>query len=233
VVDKYVVSIKSVRNKIMNHQTQLYLTLANYGKVIPLSIYMQNCSDFVNWTEENFQYVKYNPRKEINRYGLSVTSLDGGLSGRPDLDSLTEYNYEMGNFDRGNFIREEDLKVPTPVYNHPDMKELCDLWQPDLFRTHILRIDPGGYFPPHRDHTNINLESFRLLMPLQHCTPPHLTFIIDGDIINWNTGQLYFVDTAKMHYLFNPTFEPSYMLVMNIGVNEDTVQRVIDNFQSR
>ena len=43
---------------------------------------------FVAWTEENFEYVQYNPRKPINRYGLSVTSLDGGCSCIPDLDSL-------------------------------------------------------------------------------------------------------------------------------------------------
>ena len=35
---------------------------------------------------------QYNPRKPNNRQGLSITSLDGGLSGVPDLDSLFEYN---------------------------------------------------------------------------------------------------------------------------------------------
>lgn len=215
-------------------KTTLYLTLANYGSKIPLNIkFKDDSKKFINWTENNFNYVRYNPRKPIERYGLSVTSLDGSLSGIPDLDSLTEYNYELGNFDRDTFIREEDLNVPTPVYNHPAMKELCDPWMPNLFRTHILKIAPGGYFPPHRDHTNINLESFRLLMPLENCAPPHLTFVIDGEIINWNIGQLYFIDTAKMHYLFNPTFEPSYMLVMNIGVNQNTIQRVIDNFDAK
>ncbi|MBX3032387.1 MAG: hypothetical protein KF865_00555 [Bdellovibrionaceae bacterium] len=34
----------------------------------------------------------YNPRKNIARQGLSLTSLDGGLGGIPDLDSLMEYN---------------------------------------------------------------------------------------------------------------------------------------------
>ena len=42
--------------------------------------------------EENFDYVKYNHRKNINRLGLSVTSLDGGVTGVPDLDSLLQYN---------------------------------------------------------------------------------------------------------------------------------------------
>ena len=34
----------------------------------------------------------YNLRNSNNRWGLSVTSLDGGLSGIPDLDSLLQYN---------------------------------------------------------------------------------------------------------------------------------------------
>lgn len=214
-------------------QSLLYLTIANYGKVIPLNIQMDDPREVINWTEENFKYVRYNPRKNIERYGLSITSLDGGLSGHPDLDSLTEYNYDQKNFNKSQFVREEDLKVPTPVYDHPQIKEICDLWQPYLFRTHILKILPGGYFPPHRDHTNTNLENFRLLMPLANCSPTELTFIIDGEIINWDTGRLYFVDTAKMHYLFNPSFDPSYMLVLNVGVNKDTIQRVINNFKSK
>ena len=196
--------------------THLYLTLSNYGKVIPLRDRIYNSDDLIDWTEKEFEYVRYNPRKDINRYGLSITSLDGGLSGRPDLDSLTEYNHELGNF--------------TP---DDSIKALCDEWQPYLFRTHIIRIAPGGYFPPHRDHTNTNIESLRLIMPLKNCEAPQLTFILDNDIINWQQGRLYFIDTAKMHYLFNPSFDPAYMLVMNVGVNLHSVQNIINKFESR
>jgi hypothetical protein len=213
--------------------TSLYLTLSNYGKVIPLKDRISDSEDFITWTEKEFEYVRYNPRKDINRYGLSITSLDGGLSGRPDLDSLTEYNHKLGNFSPDNFIKEEDMNVPTPVYDYPSLKRLCDEWQPHLFRTHILRIDPGGYFPPHRDHTNTNLESLRLIMPLKNCEAPQLTFILDNDIIDWQQGRLYFIDTAKMHYLFNSSFEPAYMLVMNVGVNLHSVQNIINKFQYR
>ena len=38
----------------------------------------------------------YNLRKSHQRWGLSITSLDGGLSGIPDLDSLYEYNKKNG-----------------------------------------------------------------------------------------------------------------------------------------
>ena len=43
------------------------------------------------------EWKRYNPRKtENNRWGLSVTSFDGGLSGYPDLDSLLNYEQETG-----------------------------------------------------------------------------------------------------------------------------------------
>ena len=42
------------------------------------------------------EWKPYNVRKPNNRWGLSITSLDGGLSGIPDLDSLYEYNKKNG-----------------------------------------------------------------------------------------------------------------------------------------
>ena len=71
----------------------LYQTITQYGDFIRLAFDF-NSTAYIKWTEENFDYVKYNPRKPIARYGLSLTSLDGGLSGIPDLDSLHEYNQE-------------------------------------------------------------------------------------------------------------------------------------------
>jgi len=48
----------------------------------------------------------YNVRKPNNRWGLSITSLDGELSGIPDLDSLYEYNKN-----NGTNITNQDIKT--------------------------------------------------------------------------------------------------------------------------
>ena len=125
-----------------------YHALTAYGVMNELKLRISNPHDLVDWTENNFEYVRYNPRKNIDRWGLSITSLDGGLTGRPDLDSLTEYNYDMGNFSTDNYVKESDLNVPTPVYAHPVIKKVCDPWLPHLFITHILKLNPGGFFPP-------------------------------------------------------------------------------------
>ena len=205
---------------------ELYFALTAYGNVYETRHKLQKPENFVKWTEENFKYVRYNPRKNINRYGLSVTSLDGGLSGLPDLDSLFEYNVENNT----NF-REEDFTVFTPVYSYQSLNDLLRPIENDIFRTHILRLDPGGYFPPHRDFKGIDFTSFRLIIPLENVNPPTFNFIIESQIIHWNKGSVYFLDTAKMHYLFNAGFKPSYMLVINVNLNVKTVEFVTNNLQ--
>ena len=63
-------------------------------------------------------------------------------------------------------------------------------------------------------------------MPLKNCHKPSMSFILEDKILEWQHGNLYFVDTAKMHYLFNTVEEPAYWLVVNVDVNEDTVSQV-------
>ena len=68
-----------------------YSRLLTYGDVIPLRFkcspekVRQECFDKYEWKQ-------YNPRKNVNRYGLSVTSNDGSLNGE-DLDSLYAVSY--------------------------------------------------------------------------------------------------------------------------------------------
>ena len=65
--------------------------VSNFGDIIELDYqwYLDDPEKLISHPG----WVKYNPRKDgYNRYGLSVTSADGGFSGIPDLDSLREYN---------------------------------------------------------------------------------------------------------------------------------------------
>ena len=227
-------------------QNSLYRDLTSFGDFYSLEFKMKDASDFVEWTEENFEYVRYNPRKNINRYGLSITSLDGGLSGIPDLDSIIEYNFE----NQTNYT-ERDFKTTTPVYEWKSLQQVLSPFKDHMFRTHALKLGTGGYFPPHRDHPDLNLwndshrdpetnwwvgkpnpvtlDTFRLIMPLKECTPPVMNFVFEDKIVNWQEGTMYFVDTAKLHYLFNTSDYPSYWLVVNVEVNEQTVANVLRN----
>ena len=87
---------------------ELYNYLTAYGTVVETQFRLNNPHKYVKWTEENFDYVRYNPRKDVNRWGLSLTSLDGGTNGIPDLDSLYEYN-----IDHGTKYTERDFVTPT------------------------------------------------------------------------------------------------------------------------
>lgn len=199
----------------------LYNSLVTYGTFTRLKFYIDG-KQLVKWTEENFEYVRYNPRKNIDRYGLSITSLDGGLTGIPDLDSLHEYNTEYGTK-----YEEQDFNVPTDVYNkNIDLQKFLEPWQDDMFRTHIIKLNPGGYFPKHRDFRGTRFDSFRLICPLFN----PCTFILEDKVLNWQTGALYFLDTAKVHELFNSSDRPSYWLVINVKLNERSFLNTAHNF---
>ena len=94
----------------MSHS--LYQIMTRFGDYYPLNI-KGSTSKIINKLEDNFTWIQYNPRKNIDRYGLSITSLDGGLSGRPDLDSLLEHYKKTGIW-----IDETEINVKTEVYNY-------------------------------------------------------------------------------------------------------------------
>lgn len=203
---------------------ELYNSLCMFGDVYEIKYGLQNAKTFVKWSEDNFDYVRYNPRKIISRYGLSVTSLDGSVSGIPDLDSLHEYNTE-----HNTSYKERDFKVFTEVYNNNDLQKCLKDFEKDIYRTHILKLDSGGFFPPHRDIQGQNFTHFRLIVPLENVNPPSFNFIIDGKNYYWQPGKMYFVNTAKIHYLFNCSFKPSYWLIINLDVNLENVNKVLNN----
>ena len=68
----------------------------------------------------------YNLRNPNNRWGLSITSLDGGLSGIFDLDSLLQYN----NI-HGTSITNHQIKEYVEVYkNSKELQKLIATLKP-------------------------------------------------------------------------------------------------------
>ena len=167
-------------------------------------------------------------RKDVNRWGLSVTSSDGTFNGI-DLDSLYEYNKE-----HGTEYGEKDFNVPTPVLNQP-LAKILEPWEGHYYRTHFLKFGPGGFFPPHRDwdYTGELVDTFRLIMPLRNVNPPQFNFILDGKQLHWDIGRMYFIDTLKMHYLFNSSFTDSYWLIVNVAANDKTIETTMRKFNQK
>ena len=103
-------------------------------------------------------WLPYNTLKPDNRReGLSLTSLDGKMTGWPDLESLLEINKK-----NGTTYNELDFKYFTSVFQECEsIHGLCQHFAP-LGRTHFLRLNSGGHFPPHRD---LDPYSFRIIVP--------------------------------------------------------------------
>tara|TARA_B100000902_G_scaffold389605_1_gene437042 strand:+ start:135 stop:752 length:618 start_codon:yes stop_codon:yes gene_type:complete len=199
-----------------------YKTLLTYGDFIPLK---PRCSVNKLFDEiKIFDFAQYNPRKDIKRYGLSITSLRGEVNGI-DLDSLLEIWKETGKM-----YTESDFSTFTAVYNaSSEIQNLIEPFKDHIARSHILNLKPGGYFPPHRDTTVIKEpDDFRVIVPLKRCNPPDMYFMYEDKSLHFDHGRAYFLNTNKTHSVFS--LNDSYFIVLNIKNNEDSIKAIGEHF---
>jgi hypothetical protein len=202
-----------------------YLTefITNFGQVIEF--------DFPQWDTMRAQsildkhpgWTKYQPHKPNNRYGLSVTSLDGGFSGKPDLYSLREWNI-MHNTAYG----ELDFKARTNVVEFiPELNPFLDFFGNSLGRAHFLRLDSGGFFPPHRDNgAVVDSATFRILVPINNFGKNQMKWIQEEQVITLETGRTYFINTTRAHSLFSFT-DSCTMLVLNVVASKEILDKLV------
>ena len=203
-----------------------YNSLLSFGDLIPLKI---RCDVKKLFSEvKDFKYLQYNPKKDIKRYGLSITSLDGNMDG-VDLDSIKEYNKENNTeYDELSF-----QAFTSVYYESQEIQKITEPFLGHIGRSHILHLPEGGYFPPHRD-LPVYVEqqnSLRVLVPLKGCNPPDMYFMYEDKPLHFEHGRAYFLNTNKSHNLFS--FKDSYMIVLNIKTSEEVYQILGDNFQAR
>ena len=199
----------------------LYTALTAYGDQYPLQISV-NCNEILSELRYfESDWAQYNPRKlPNNRIALSITNSNGILGPGPDLDSLPEYNAE-----HGVYLDEYDFVVPTPVYDvFAECFEPLKKW---LFRCHVIRLGPGGNFPPHIDSYGKAIFSFRLFIPLENCNPYEGYFILEDRILHWSHGTMYFINTCKRHLLFNPSGKDMTFVVLNVELNVESMEYIL------
>ena len=46
-------------------------------------------------------------------------------------------------------------------------------------RSHFIRMNKGGHFPPHRDHKLPDIDTMRLFIPIHKCNPPDTWFMLE------------------------------------------------------
>ena len=199
----------------------LYDSLARYGDVYALNLDLTPSKVMDELKLYESDWVAYNPRKNIPRKGLSITSLDGGLSGIPDLDSVREYNIKHNlDLDETSFNKKTEL--------WPLVQDALAPFENYLGRTHFIRMERTGCFPPHRDQYSIDVNSFRLFIAIDGCNPPDNYFIIDEKIYNFTPGKVYFINTCKEHTVFT-TGSQSTFVVANIIISDKSVNAVLNN----
>mgnify|MGYP001171803820 CR=1 FL=1 len=201
-----------------------YTSLLSFGDFISLKF---KCDVKKLFDEiKQFSFSQYNPRKDIKRYGLSITSLDGSINGI-DLDSIKDYNIEnKTEYDELSFNKLTDV-----YYSSNEIQKVVKPFIKHLGRSHILYLPEGGYFPPHRDLPVYyeGQNSLRVLIPLKGCNPPDLYFMYENKPLYFEHGRAYFLNTNKAHNLFS--FKDSYMIVLNIKTSEEVYKIIGDNFK--
>lgn len=201
----------------------LYSALTRFGASYKLKIKLNEKKFMSDLTIYENAWKKYNPRHKVERYGLSITSLDGDFTGIPDLDSLLQYNRE-----NNTTFTELDFVKKTPLYDYAI--DALKHFEPHVCRSHVIKLTTGGFFPMHRDANDIDIKSFRLFIPLLNCNPPTMHFILDNKSLNFEYGYVYFIDTCLEHLLFNASYSQSaFFIVANIELTTVSVQAVLDN----
>lgn len=198
--------------------------VSSYGDVVELGFNTVDVNAYKDLILNHPGWRQYNSYKDgYNRYGLSMTSLDGGYSGVPDLESLVDYYQETKEI-----YHDKDFKVRTPLSNEiPEVSELFDYFGESLGRSHFLRLDKGGFFPPHRDHNFVlPNDVFRIIIPFYNFQTSRMTWVFDGTVVKLREGFVYFMNTTKMHSLFSYV-DDCTMLVLNVSATEDTMNRLI------
>ncbi len=200
------------------------LKLQSLGEVAPLALHYETDAHIRQLEDLAPEWVPYNRTKtNYNRFGLSLTSLNGETDGAIDLNSLLEYNQAHGT----NY-NEMSFRQPTPYWEQLSALTDClEAFRPHLGRSHILKLNTGGFFPPHRDLG----ESFRLIAFLG-ISPVECVFLLNNKKIEFESNRLYYANTRLVHSLFS-FVEESRILVLNVEPNEESVRLVYENLEAK
>ncbi|MAK55970.1 MAG: hypothetical protein CML17_09035 [Pusillimonas sp.] len=172
------------------------------------------------------EWKRYNPRKTPNnRWGLSVTSFDGGLSGIPDLDSLLNYEQETGIT-----LHNHQCTEPTLVWEQcEELKRFLEPWKKWVTRCHFLRLDKGGFFP---DHCDINKHDFSYdevrFVGFVNTNRYGFKWIYDDKIIHADNGTFWYFNANKRHSVFS-TWDNMILLVVCMNFDEELFLQMMDS----
>jgi len=146
--------------------------------------------------------------------GIALHSMGGKQSVFPSAPGTDRYR-ETAELDRAPYFREvlHGLKCPKEVVR-------------------ILFLPPGGHIKEHFDfHTSFQFGLLRLHVPI--ITHPDVAFIIDGQRMNWNAGELWYGDFSKVHSVKNDSPIVRVHMVIDVQINDFVLGLFPEDFIAR
>tara|TARA_B100000212_G_scaffold289268_1_gene230504 strand:+ start:1251 stop:1898 length:648 start_codon:yes stop_codon:yes gene_type:complete len=204
----------------------IWNTLCNMGNTIKLKWKINEHEVIEQLEQFKDNWCPYNVKKDANnnRWGLPITSHSGDVM---DNYHLNSFGYMQKYHDVE--MKEENFTTPTEVYNKiPELAKLVDAFAPDIGRVHLLRVDQGGFFPPHRDFPGVGPEWMRLLCVFGKCKPENFVHMLDGKPMYPDPGYLYFVNFQLDHSVFSFS-DGLYALILTVKVNDRVHDLIINN----
>ena len=204
----------------------IWNTLCKMGDTIKLKWKINEHEVLEQLEQFKDNWCPYNVKKDANnnRWGLPITSHSGDVM---DNYHLNSFGYMQKYHDVE--MKEENFTTPTEVYNKiPELAKLVDAFAPDIGRVHLLRVDQGGFFPPHRDFPGVGPEWMRLLLVFGKCKPENFVHMLDGKPMYPDPGYLYFVNFQKDHSVFSFS-DGLYALILTCKVNDRVHDLIINN----
>ena len=211
---------------INTERALIWNSLCNMGQTMKLKWKINEHEVLEQLEQFKDNWCPYNVKKDThnNRWGLPITSHTGDVM---DNYHLNSFGYMQKYHDVE--MKEENFTTPTEVYNKvPELAKLVDAFKPDIGRVHLLRVDKGGFFPPHRDFPGVGPEWMRFLMVFGKCKPENFVHMLDGKPVYPDPGYLYFVNFQLDHSVFSFS-DGLYALILTVKVNQRTHDLIINN----
>ena len=168
------------------------------------------------------KWVPYLRREGISndREGLLLM----GLEGDSPSDSLSMPEARKR---AGRKLSETEFSTPTQLYKdltclHP----LLDFFQP-LGRTMLVKVNAGGWFPPHKDWPMLTRDTFRIVI--------FIGSKVDNETYEWEMegkrwpikqNRAYYIDTRKTHRTHSWT-DGSIHCVVNVPKTWENVIKLM------
>jgi Aspartyl/Asparaginyl beta-hydroxylase len=133
--------------------------------------------------------------------GIALFSMGGKQSVFPSAAGTDHYE-ETEELKRAPYMRQilSELECPKEVVR-------------------ILFLPPGGHIKDHFDfHTSFQFGLLRLHIPI--VTHPDVAFVIDGQRMMWNAGELWYGDFSKIHSVKNDSQIVRVHMVIDVQIND-------------